>query len=410
MINQRTGAAPTAAVGAAGATAVDHKGLHKEVFYSPATEDMIAARKELCELSFARARERIHRVKRVREDDELQAEEDRGVASLYLTCREMTLNSSQFGDERPLTTVGYAASGGVLATGSLSCGVKVWSASDLSCMSSLRGHEDRITSLSWHPESDLSEGKALLASTSGDSSCKIWDCNGLSPGSGGSTAMAVDGENNKSAPTIHTLKGHQGVVNCCEFHPSGKYIGTASSDYSWRLWDVETGKELLLQDGHIKECNTIAFQQDGALVLTADWAGVALLWDLRSGQEIHVFQGHVKKITSASFNANGFQVATGSVDNMVRIWDLRKKKCGYTLPAHSNCISEVRFSRSGEMLVTSSFDGTLKVWGARDYQLLRSLSGHLGKVMSCDFSADERHVVSVGYDRTVKIWAHKSEF
>jgi U4/U6 small nuclear ribonucleoprotein PRP4 len=32
------------------------------------------------------------------------------------------------------------------------------------------------------------------------------------------------------------------------------------------LWDVETGGELLLQEGHSKEVYAIAFQQDGALV------------------------------------------------------------------------------------------------------------------------------------------------
>ena len=215
----------------------------------------------------------------------------------------------------------------------------------------------------------------------------------------------------KASRVLHTLKGHQGAVNDCDIHPSGQYIGTASSDYTWRLWDVETGKEILLQDGHVQDCTAITFQPDGSLALTADAAGVALLWDLRSGQEIHAFQGHVKKITTACFNPNGFQVATGSIDNMVRIWDLRKKKCSYCLPAHSNLISDLRYSKSGEMLMTSSFDGNVKIWGYRDYQLLRSLSGHLGKVMACDFSPkDEKHVVSVGFDRTLKLWAHKDEF
>jgi U4/U6 small nuclear ribonucleoprotein PRP4 len=291
-------------------------------------------------------------------------------------------------------------------------------------------------------------GKSFLATTSADRTCKIWDCtsictrnseegrdnsmdiqtdayckdednkmieNGseikIDRGSESVTEMKSSVNKGEKSRILHTLKGHQGAVNDCDFHPSGQYIGTASSDYTWRLWDVETGKEILLQDGHVQDCTAITFQHDGSLALTADAAGVALLWDLRSGQEIHAFQGHVKKITSACFNPNGFQVATGSIDNMVRIWDLRKKKCSYCLPAHSNLISDLRYSKSGEMLMTSSFDGCVKIWGHRDYQLLRSLSGHLGKVMACDFSPrDEKHVVSVGFDRTLKLWAHKDEF
>lgn len=43
-------------------------------------------------------------------------------------------------------------------------------------------------------------------------------------------------------------------------------MASASFDTTWRLWDVETAKELLLQEGHSKEVYAIDFQNDGALV------------------------------------------------------------------------------------------------------------------------------------------------
>lgn len=49
------------------------------------------------------------------------------------------------------------------------------------------------------------------------------------------------------------------------FHPSGAYLGSASFDGTWRLWDVESSKELLVQEGHSKEVYALAFQDDGAL-------------------------------------------------------------------------------------------------------------------------------------------------
>ena len=50
------------------------------------------------------------------------------------------------------------------------------------------------------------------------------------------------------------------------FHPSGAYLGSASFDGTWRLWDVRTNQELLIQEGHSKEVYALAFQDDGALV------------------------------------------------------------------------------------------------------------------------------------------------
>lgn len=49
------------------------------------------------------------------------------------------------------------------------------------------------------------------------------------------------------------------------FHPSGRYLGSASFDGTWRLWDIEKHTELLLQEGHSKEVYVVRFQDDGAL-------------------------------------------------------------------------------------------------------------------------------------------------
>ncbi len=39
---------------------------------------------------------------------------------------------------------------------------------------------------------------------------------------------------------------------------------SASEDTTWRLWDVNTSRELLMQEGHSKEVYSVEFQNDGA--------------------------------------------------------------------------------------------------------------------------------------------------
>ncbi len=69
-----------------------------------------------------------------------------------------------------------------------------------------------------------------------------------------------------SESPIAVMKGHLQRVCRVAFHPSGDYVASASFDTTWRLWDVNTAKELLLQEGHSKEVYAIEFQDDGALV------------------------------------------------------------------------------------------------------------------------------------------------
>ena len=70
---------------------------------------------------------------------------------------------------------------------------------------------------------------------------------------------------NSESP-LAVLEGHEERVCRVAFHPSGRYIASASFDTSWRLWDAEKGKELLLQEGHSKEVYTVEFQGDGSLI------------------------------------------------------------------------------------------------------------------------------------------------
>lgn len=92
-------------------------------------------------------------MRKITENSELQAENDRYVSSLYTACKDMTLNSSQFGDDRPLSCVRYNPNGSQVASGSLSSYIKIWDVSNLACISTLHSHEERITSLSWCPQS-----------------------------------------------------------------------------------------------------------------------------------------------------------------------------------------------------------------------------------------------------------------
>lgn len=274
----------------------------KEAIYSNALAELVVARQQICEYSFDKAKKRLEDRRQLYDDPGLRAADNASVEEMYKHNRELVMNSSAAAESRPLVSVRYAPCGSMIATGSLGCSIKIWDTSRLEEQGNLRFHEERIMSLAWHPSAGLeANAPVMLASASADGKCILWDCRASSAKvekNSDSMDMVIDvpDGSDKGGKIVQSFLGHKGAVADCEFHPSGKYVGTAGHDNTWRLWDVETGGELLLQDGHVKECSTIAFQSDGALVLTGDAAGVVLLWDLRSGQCIHVCQGHVKKI------------------------------------------------------------------------------------------------------------------
>jgi U4/U6 small nuclear ribonucleoprotein PRP4 len=178
--------------------------------------------------------------------------------SLLLTpaFQTYTIFSSQLADDRPLTYLSFSPNSKLLATSSWSGLVKLHSIPGCSHLLTLRGHRERVSGLGWHPGATvgLSPKAANLVTGAADGGLFLW-------------SLAAD------TPLVK-LAGHKARISRVGFHPSGDYVASTSFDASWRLWDVERGQEILLQEGHDKEVYAMGFQGDGSLLGTG-WVAEA---------------------------------------------------------------------------------------------------------------------------------------
>ncbi|GAB5362761.1 hypothetical protein AAMO2058_000826200 [Amorphochlora amoebiformis] len=383
----------------------------KKAFDTDGTAALLNARVEILQYSIPRARNRLLAAKRKRANitKEIMAEIDKAYADRALELKTFTNRSSQIGGARPISGCDFSASCDRLVTASWSGVCKLWSVPDSTLLGTLKGHEDRVSDVRFHPHAGVSLGGSLSLATAGvDGTLRFWSTKQLEESAKEDKKMDMEGEEEIKVPSIRpltTLKGHTDRLSRIEFHPSGQYIASTSYDATWRLWDLTLQKELLSQDGHAVGLYGLAFQGDGSVLATGDVGGVCILWDLRTGKSICTLDGHVDNILTMDFSSNGHQFASGSCDNSLRIWDLRKRKGIYTILAHSKLISNVRYSPKGsDFLLSSSYDETVKIWSARDYQLIKTLKGHEGRVMRVEMSDDGQMVASTSFDRTWKLW------
>ncbi|XP_012085943.2 U4/U6 small nuclear ribonucleoprotein PRP4-like protein [Jatropha curcas] len=346
-------------------------------FYTEGSKELLDARIDIARYSIQKAALRLQRARRKRDDpdEDVDAEIDwalRQAGGLVLDC-------SEIGDDRPLSGCSFSSDGKLLATCALSGVAKIWSMPQVNKVSTLKGHTERATDITFSPVENH------VATASADRTAKLWNTDGS---------------------VLQTFKGHLDRLARIAFHPSGKYLGTTSFDKTWRLWDVDTGVELLLQEGHSRSVYGIAFHHDGSLAGSCGLDALARVWDLRTGRSILALEGHVKPVLGINFSPNGYHLATGGEDNTCRIWDLRKKKSLYIIPAHANLISQVKFEpQEGYYLVTASYDMTAKVWSGRDFKPVKTLSGHEAKVTSLDVGSDGGYIATVSHDRTIKLWS-----
>jgi hypothetical protein len=77
----------------------------------------------------------------------------------------------------------------------------------------------------------------------------------------------------------------EGGVHGLAFSRDGKWLCTSGRDGSVRLWEVVTGREVLLRDGHESDVNQVAFGADSRTALSCSEDAQAYLWSLRPSME-----------------------------------------------------------------------------------------------------------------------------
>jgi len=140
------------------------------------------------------------------------------------------VRESQYSDDRCVSRGALSPDEELFATSGWSGVCKVWGIPDCQYRTELRGHTDRVNCVKFHPLAGVIQPDGPnIATCSADCSVRLWSLN-------------PDYEFQKSIE----FKGHEDNVNHVDFHPMGKHLATSSNDKTWRLWDIESKKELLL--------------------------------------------------------------------------------------------------------------------------------------------------------------------
>ncbi|MDE5089406.1 MAG: WD40 repeat domain-containing serine/threonine-protein kinase [Trichodesmium sp. St16_bin2-tuft] len=252
----------------------------------------------------------------------------------------------------------------------------------------------------------LSNDQKIVASGSEDETIKLWE---------------VD-----SGREILTIRGHSGYVNSVAFSPNGEILASGSDDKTIRLWEVQTGKLLcILGDwgrgeyfGHSGGVTAIAFHPDGKSLASAAkdksikvWRLGDDIYDSNYGKVIMTLTGHLQQVRAIAFSPDGKTLASGGQDNMIKIWDLSlgntvKNLCRYYQGTHY--IYTVAFSLDGQLLASGGRDRNIKIWQIDRGEILQTLEGHSRDVYTVAFSPQGDIIASGSEDGTIKIWDGKT--
>lgn len=227
-----------------------------------------------------------------------------------------------------------------------------------------------------------SDGKKVV-SASLDKTLKVWDL--------------------ETGNDLMTLAGHNNKVNSVAVFPNRLFAVSASNDNTLIIWDLTTGNKKRILYGHSSNVVTVAVLPDGKRVVSGSLDKTVKVWDIHTAKSLATFVGHRSQVNSVAVMPNSRYVLSGS-DNTLKIWDLTTNEEVKTLRIDGVGIESIAVTGDGRHAVLALFDGALKVLNLRNGKEVSTLTGHSYGINSVSLTPDGLFAVTASHDSLMKVW------
>ncbi|MCC6550734.1 MAG: caspase family protein, partial [Ignavibacteriaceae bacterium] len=226
-----------------------------------------------------------------------------------------------------------------------------------------------------------SDGKYLISASS-DKTAKIFETS--------------------SGKLLRTLEGLDDNVEAVAISPEGKYIVTSGGDKTIRIWETVSGKQLKTLNVEWS-VSSISISGDSKYLVSSGLYEKTKVWQFPGGKLLRQFGSENHLVYSSALSRDGTFIVTGSQDS-IKIWNFADGKLMRTFSGHSEPIRSIVISPDSKFIISASGDSSIKVWNRSTGTLLHQLEGHTGSVESIALSSDGKNIVSGSFDGTIRIW------
>ena len=216
---------------------------------------------------------------------------------------------------------------------------------------------------------------------------------------GGTDGLTIwNVQNHKEVRRIPT-----GTVNCLAVDVSGSVGVTGDNNGAVRLWNMDSGQEIIVAPGPITSPSEIAVVREGAQIAIAYRGGPILLWESAGGVNGETLGDAKWPSPGGAISVDGSLAATISPEG-ITTFELPTRRKRTTIPTMPKNILALAVNGPGKVVAAAMDDKSVMVWSLADGHLLQQLEGSSTPVQSMMFTADGKTLAAcVGKD-TLVLW------
>lgn len=190
---------------------------------------------------------------------------------------------------------------------------------------------------------------------------------------------------------------HEGPVTGALFLEGGQKILSWSDDDTLRLWNSQTGNEIVPPMRHGKSVTGALVSEDETRMLSWSLDDTLRWWDLSTGKEL-VSPMRLEDNAQGALLLDGAKRALSWSDRSIRVWDLATgSELGAPMGGEGR-IEGVTVSKDGRRAVSWSADETVRFWNTETGQKFTDPVRIPYSVNGIRFSSDETRLLLWGID------------
>jgi WD40 repeat protein len=249
--------------------------------------------------------------------------------------------------------------------------------------------------------------------------------------------------------------GHSDYITSIDVSPDNKYLLSGSKDRTAKIWDIQSGKELLTLWSGESDVTAVDISPDGKKMLVADeygnlviysWPELKRIFSNQSGRAIftagfspdgnffiagewktvkvysavtmsyigsfsaHVIEGTVADVIDHSFSPDSKLLATAGSSGRIIVYELPAGRMKYMCENKVEDLTTLTWSLDGKEILSNGGNkgDSILLWNAQNGKFLGTKGGHKGRIYSIVWAPDSSVIASGGYDDDVSFWHNQN--